>query len=82
MEKLSDIGNLERIATARTTFKKCSFFTDTSSGEIFTGNPAVGDLGKTQLIGTTLTNKALLVLNNFETLGDQLTVTDAQIPPL
>ena len=37
---------------------------------------------ETQLIGTTLTNKALLVLNNFETLGDQITVTDAQIPPL
>jgi hypothetical protein len=74
-------GNLIRAATARTTFKRCSFYTNT--GEIVTGTPNASDLGKTSLIGTTLTNKALLVgLTNFEVLGDQLTVTDAQEPPL
>jgi hypothetical protein len=74
-------GTLTRAATVRTTFKRCSFYTNT--GEIVTGTPNASDLGKTSLIGTTLTNKALLVgLTNFETLGDQLTVTDAQEPPL
>ncbi len=74
-------SNLERTAATRTTFKRCSFYTNT--GEIVTGTPNVADLGKTSLIGTTLTNKALLGgLTNFEVIGDQLTVTDAQIPPL
>jgi hypothetical protein len=74
-------NNLVRASPTRTTFKRCSFYTNT--GEIVTGTPNGSDLGKTSLIGTTLTNKALLVgLTNFEVLGDQLTVTDAQIPPL
>ena len=72
--------NLLRAATTRTTFKRRSFYTNT--GEIFTGTPNASDLGKTSLIGTTLTNKALLALTNFEVLGDQLTVTDAQTPSL
>lgn len=71
-------STLNRPSTTRTTFKRCSFYTNT--GEIFTGSPDVADLGKTSLIGTTLTNKTLLALTNFEVIGDQLTVTDAQIP--
>ena len=79
-------SNLVRSATARTTFKRCSFYTrDAATKQIFV-EPTynVSDLGKFQLIGTTVYNKAFTTGDpaRFEVLGDQLTITDAQIPPL
>jgi hypothetical protein len=78
-------NTLVRTATARTTFKRCSFYSKTASttGEIFMEQGYnVSDLGKTQVIGTTLYNKAFTTSDvaRFEVLGDQITVTDAQIP--
>ena len=78
-------SSLVRTSTTRTTFKRCSFYTrDVVNKNIFVeqGYPGA-DLGKFQLIGTTLYNKAFTTSNvaRFEVLGDQIT-TDAQIPPL
>ena len=78
-------GTLERDAETRTTFKRCSFYTRTGSttGEIFVEDGySSSDLGKTQLIGTTVYNKAFTTSTpaRFEVLGDQLTITDSQIP--
>ena len=79
-------NTLVRPATTRTTFKRCSFYTrDTATKEIFVEQGYSGsDLGKFQLIGTTVYNKAFTTIDaaRFEVLGDQLTITDAQIPPL
>jgi len=79
-------STLIRTSTTRTTFKRCSFYTrDVVNKNIFVeqGYP-ITDLGKFQLIGTTLYNKAFTTSDaaRFEVLGDQITITDAQIPPL
>jgi len=78
-------STLVRLVGTRTTFKRCSFYSKTASttGEMFIEQGYnVSDLGKTQIIGTTLYNKAFTTSDvaRFEVFGDQLTVTDAQIP--
>jgi len=78
-------GSISRGATNRTTFNKCSFYLkNPSTSEIFVEQGYGSDLGKTQLIGTTVFNKAFTTSTpaRFEVLGDQLTITDAQIPVL
>ena len=77
-------STLIRPTETRTTFKRCSFYTrDAINKEIFVEQGYnTSDLGKFQLIGTTVYNKAFTTSNatRFEVLGDQLTITDAQIP--
>jgi hypothetical protein len=78
-------NSLIRNTDTRTTFKRCSFYSKTAAttGEIFIEQGYnVSDLGKTQVIGTTLYNKSFTTVDaaRFEVLGDQITVTDAQIP--
>jgi len=78
-------GSISRGATNRTTFNKCSFYLKNPlTSEIFVEQGYGSDLGKTQLIGTTVFNKAFTTSTpaRFEVLGDQLTITDAQIPVL
>ena len=77
-------SSLVRPLGTSTTFKRCSFYTkDAATKEIFVEQGYSGsDQGKFQLIGTTVYNKAFTTSDptRFEVLGDQLTITDAQIP--
>ena len=78
-------SSISRGATNRTTFNKCSFYLKNPlTSEIFVEQGYSSDSGKTQLIGTTVFNKAFTTSDvaRFEVIGDQLTVTDAQIPVL
>ena len=78
-------SSISRGATNRTTFNKCSFYLKNPlTSEIFVEQGYSSDSGKTQLIGTTVYNKAFTTSDSarFEVLGDQLTITDAQIPVL